>query len=366
MKNIGIVCYPTFGGSGIVATELGIELSKKYNIHFIAYEKPVRLDNSYKNIMYHKVDIPHYPLFEYPPYELALTAKIVQVVEEFKLDILHVHYAIPHAYSAVNAQSILLKKNIIIPIVTTLHGTDITLVGSSPFVLPAVNYAISKSNLITAVSEDLKKETLSIFNINHDILVIPNFIFPNKKVPFKHDEKRKKKLLHISNFRPVKRINDVIKVFAGVNSKIPSELIMIGDGPELESAKLSVKQLGLEQDVRFLGRSKDIDKFLQASDLFLLPSETESFGLVALEAMSFGVPVIASNSGGIPELVINGFNGYTYAVGDVKSMIKGALRLLTDSHLYDKFNNNAYETAEKYNVSDIVCLYEDAYMSLLN
>ena len=364
MKNIGIICYPTFGGSGIVATELGKQLSNKYVIHFISYKKPVRFDDTNNNIKYHNVDVPHYPLFEYPPYELALTAKIVQVVQEFSLDLLHVHYAIPHAYAAVNAKKILIEKKINIPIVTTLHGTDITLVVTNPHLMSAVNYAINKSDIITAVSQDLRKKTLEFFNVNHDIKVIPNFI-SCQKIDFKSNIVKKKRIIHISNFRPVKRVHDVVKVFHGIFREINSELIMIGDGPDLNSVRDLTNELGLQDSVHFLGKSKEIDNFLKYSDLFLLPSETESFGLVALESMSFGVPVISSDKGGVTELVINGFNGYNCPVGDINIMISKSKKLLMDSNLFSQMRKNAYQTAKQYDIVKIVSKYEELYFSLL-
>jgi N-acetyl-alpha-D-glucosaminyl L-malate synthase BshA len=363
---IGIICYPTFGGSGIVASELGLGLLNKHEIHFISYEKPVRLDLLKENIYYHKVNIPTYPLFEYPPYELALAARISEVVECFDLDVLHVHYAIPHAYAAVNAQQILLEKNIIIPIVTTLHGTDITLVGKSPFVLSAVNYAINKSSLVTCVSEDLKQETLTYFNIKNEIKVIPNFINLENGFSPPRILNNKKKITHISNFRPVKRIMDVIRVFVGICDKIDAELIMIGEGPDLSKAKSLVKEYNLESCVSFLGKSKNIDSILKETDLFLLPSESESFGLVALEAMSFGVPVITTNSGGITELVKDSETGYACSVGDIVNMSRVSIDLLSDSDLYSTFSANAYRRAKMYDINTIIPLYEECYATVLS
>jgi len=363
---IGIICYPTFGGSGIVASELGLGLLNKHDIHFISYEQPVRLDMSKENLYYHKVNIPTYPLFEYPPYELALAARIAEVVECFNLDVLHVHYAIPHAYAAVNAQQILLEKNITIPIVTTLHGTDITLVGKSPFVLSSVNYAINQSSLVTCVSEDLKQETLTYFNIKNEIKVIPNFINLSNGFSPPRILNNKKKITHISNFRPVKRIMDVIRVFSSISEKIDSELIMIGDGPDLLQAKSLVKEYNLEDRVSFLGKSKNIDIILKDTDLFLLPSESESFGLVALEAMSFGVPVVTTNSGGIAELVQDAETGYTCNVGDVVNMSRLSIDLLSDSDMYSKFSVNAYRRAKMYDINQIIPLYEECYSTVLN
>jgi len=363
MKNIGIVCYPTFGGSGIVASELGKALSKQHQVHFISYKKPVRFDNSNPNMFFHKVDVPIYPLFEYPPYELALTTVIVEVVEKFNLDLIHVHYAIPHAYSAINAQAILSQKGIKIPIVTTLHGTDITLVGKSPSVISAVNYAINKSSLVTAVSESLRLDTLNYFDIEREIKVIPNFIHCQEK--FISRKKNKQKIItHISNFRPVKRVLDVIDIFYRLQSQIDSNLIMIGDGPDLLSAQNLVREKNLKDKVIFMGKSNQIEDVLKKSDLFLLPSESESFGLVALEAMSFGVPIIATNSGGIIDLVQNGINGYTCNVGDVKNMSVKAIEILSDLSLHNQMSLASYDLAKKYDVNTILPMYEESYDEL--
>ena len=365
MKNIGIVCYPTFGGSGIIASQLGLGLTQKYNVHFICYEKPVKLDFSVSSLFFHKVNVPIYPLFEYPPYELALTARIVEVVQKHHLDIIHVHYAIPHAYAALNAKRILLEENIKIPIITTLHGTDITLVGKSPYIMSAVNYAINNSSIVTAVSSDLKAQTLKYFNVQKEIVVIPNFIniSQDKKLIKKHNES--KIISHISNFRPVKRVFDVINIFENILKKIDSKLIMVGDGPDLQQAKDLVYEKGLSEVVQFIGVQKDVSELLRNTDLFLLPSKNESFGLVALEAMSFGVPVIATCSGGVTELVINGFNGYTCDVGDVVSMSQRSVELLLQPKLYQTISFNAHETAQKYAMHKIVPLYEKCYQEAL-
>ena len=366
MIKIGIICYPTFGGSGIVASELGMGLASKYEVHFISYEKPVRINLNEPNIFFHKVTVPIYPLFEYPPYELALTARIVEVVKDFSLDLLHVHYAIPHAYAAVNAQQILSINNNTIPIVTTLHGTDITLVGKSPFVLSSVNYAINKSTLVTCVSKDLKEKTLQYFNIQHDIKVIPNFInIDPSNLNVNKKTNSTKILTHISNFRPVKRTLDVVKVFNNIQKNIKSELIMIGDGPDLEKTKDLVKAYGLGSSVHFVGKSNNIQSFLKKTDLFLLPSESESFGLVALEAMSFGVPVITTNSGGIVELVLDNHNGFTCHVGDIENMTLRANNLLLNNQLYDKFSIAAFNTAKQYDTKTIITLYESCYLDLI-
>ncbi len=365
MRNIGIVCYPTFGGSGIVASELGRALSHKYTVHFIAYKKPVRLNKLNENILYHKVDVPKYPLFEYPPYELALTTTIVEVVKKYNLDLIHVHYAIPHAYAAVNARQILLDNDIDIPIITTLHGTDITLVGKNPYVTSAINYAINKSSLVTAVSESLKSDTLQYFDVDKNIKVIPNFIeFKSASIPVRNNNK--KIITHISNFRPVKRILDVIRVFHGIQKEIDSCLIMIGDGPDFQVAKEMVNAECLGGSVDFIGKSNEIDGVLQKTDLFLLPSESESFGLVALEAMSFGVPVITTSSGGIVDLVIDQESGYTCKVGDVNDMSQKAISLLSDQTLYKKMSYEAYNTAKKYDINRILPMYENCYKKFID
>ena len=366
MKKIGIVCYPTFGGSGIVATELGKALSEKnFFIHFISYESPVRLDSLKKNFSFHKVKIPSYPLFHYPPYELALTAKIVEVVKKNKLDLLHVHYAIPHAYAAVNAKKILQSIGINIPIVTTLHGTDITLVGKSPFVLSAVNYAINESDAITAVSSFLKNETLNNFDIKKEIEIIPNFVDFNyhnlSENLFLKSKKKKKILTHISNFRPVKRVLDVIEIFRKVNKEIDSTLYMVGDGPDLNKCKDLVSKYKLNKKVKFFGKSKEISKILSNTDLFLLPSEKESFGLVALEAMMFACPVITTKGSGVSDLIINNENGFSHSLGDTENMSINCIKLLNDSKLFSSFSRSAYNRAKEFKVENILPLYEKIY-----
>jgi len=363
MKKIGIVCYPTFGGSGIVATELGKALSEKnYFVHFISYERPVRLGTLKKNFSFHEVKIPSYPLFHYPPYELALTAKIVEVVEEKKLDLLHVHYAVPHAYAAVNAKSILRSRGINIPIVTTLHGTDITLVGKSPFVLSAVNYAINESDCITAVSSYLKEETLRSFDIKKEIHIIPNFIdFNYYKLGPKKNKKEKKILSHISNFRPVKRVFDVIEIFKKVNKEIDCLLYMVGDGPDLKECQELVKKYNLSNNIFFVGKSQEINEILLKTDIFLLPSEKESFGLVALEAMMFSVPVITTEGSGVSDLIIHEKNGFCRPVGDVDSMSADCMKLLSESSVYDSFSYNSYLRAKEFNVDVVLPIYERIY-----
>lgn len=368
--NIAIVCYPTFGGSGVVATELGLALSKRgHHIHFITYNLPVRLEAlNDPNIHFHEVNVPDYPLFKYQPYELALSSRLVDVVKANKIDVLHVHYAIPHAYAAYMAKKMLLDSGIQIPIVTTLHGTDITLVGSHPFYKPAVTFSINHSDRVTAVSESLKQDTLRLFDIKKNINVIPNFI-DTKKIKLKGKpcersllaEKEEKILTHISNFRPLKRIMDVISIFEGVQLKIKSKLMMVGEGPEKKRAIKYVNEKGLEEQVLFLGNSNEIDKILCYSDLFLLPSEKESFGLSALEAMAHGVPIISSDAGGIPEVNKHGKTGYLSKIGDTESMTLNALSLLQNESLHKSFKKQAEQQAEKFNLESVVNQYESIY-----
>lgn len=368
--NIAIVCYPTFGGSGVVATELGLALSKRgHHIHFITYNLPVRLEAlKDPNIHFHEVNVPDYPLFKYQPYELALSSRLVDVVKANKIDVLHVHYAIPHAYAAYMAKKMLLDSGIQIPIVTTLHGTDITLVGSHPFYKPAVTFSINHSDRVTAVSESLKQDTLRLFDIKKNINVIPNFI-DTEKIKLKGKpcersllaEKEEKILTHISNFRPLKRIMDVISIFEGVQLKIKSKLMMVGEGPEKKRAIQYVNEKGLEEQVLFLGNSNEIDKILCYSDLFLLPSEKESFGLSALEAMAHGVPIISSDAGGIPEVNKHGKTGYLSKIGDTESMTLNALSLLQNESLHESFKKQAEQQAEKFNLESVVNQYESIY-----
>ena len=369
--NIAIVCYPTFGGSGVVATELGMALAKRdHNIHFITYNLPVRLEalNDPK-IHFHEVSVPDYPLFKYQPYELALSSRLVDVVRSNSIDILHVHYAIPHAYAAYMAKKMLIDEGIEIPIVTTLHGTDITLVGSHPFYNPAVTFSINHSDRVTAVSESLKHDTLNLFDIKKKIDVIPNFVDINKiKAKEKPCErsllakKEEKILTHISNFRPLKRIFDVISIYEGVAKHVKSKLMMVGEGPEKTKAIQYVKKNSLEDKILFLGNSNEIDKILCYSDLFLLPSEKESFGLSALEAMANGVPVISSNTGGITEVNINNKTGFVSKIGDIKDMTFNALTLLKNKNLHQKFKKQARIQAELFNLENIVNQYESIYV----
>ncbi len=369
--NIAIVCYPTFGGSGVVATELGLALAKRdHNIHFITYNLPVRLEalNDPK-IHFHEVSVPDYPLFKYQPYELALSSRLVDVVRSNSIDILHVHYAIPHAYAAYMAKKMLFDIGIEIPIVTTLHGTDITLVGSHPFYNPAVTFSINHSDRVTAVSESLKNDTLNLFDIKKKIDVIPNFVdinkIKNKEKPCERNllaKKEEKILTHISNFRPLKRIFDVISIYEGVAKQVKSKLMMVGEGPEKIKAIQYVKENKLEDKVLFLGNSNEIDKILCYSDLFLLPSEKESFGLSALEAMANGVPVISSNAGGITEVNINNKTGFVSKIGDVKDMTTNALTLLKDENLHQVFKKQARVQAEVFNLENVVNQYESVYV----
>lgn len=369
--NIAIVCYPTFGGSGVVATELGLALAKRdHNIHFITYNLPVRLEalNDPK-IHFHEVSVPDYPLFKYQPYELALSSRLVDVVRSNSIDILHVHYAIPHAYAAYMAKKMLIDIGIEIPIVTTLHGTDITLVGSHPFYNPAVTFSINHSDRVTAVSESLKNDTINLFDIKKKIDVIPNFVdikkIKNKEKACERNllaKKEEKILTHISNFRPLKRIFDVISIYEGVAKQVKSKLMMVGEGPEKIKAIQYVKENKLEDKVLFLGNSNEIDKILCYSDLFLLPSEKESFGLSALEAMANGVPVISSNAGGITEVNINNKTGFVSKIGDVKDMTTNALTLLKDENLHQVFKKQARVQAELFNLEIVVNQYESVYV----
>lgn len=371
--NIGIVCYPTFGGSGVVATELGKALAAKgYFVHFISYSQPARLDFFNPNIFFHEVSIYKYPLFEYLPYETILASKIVDIVKSNKLNLLHVHYAIPHASAALMAQNILKEQGINIPIVTTLHGTDITLVGKDPTYEPVVSYSINHSNAVTAVSESLKKDTYKNFNIDKDISVIPNFIDFNR---FKKQEKahfkkaiapnNEKVLVHTSNFRKVKRIEDVIKVFLTVGYEIPAKLLLIGDGPERTHIELLAKELGVFDKITFLGKQEQIEEILSVCDLFLLTSETESFGLAALEAMACEVPVISSNAGGIPEVNEHGVSGYLSNVGDIEDMAKNALLILKDEATLAKFKLGALNKALSFHIDKILPMYETVYEELV-
>ncbi|WP_309612900.1 N-acetyl-alpha-D-glucosaminyl L-malate synthase BshA [Flavobacterium sp.] len=367
---IAIVCYPTFGGSGVVATELGLELAHRgHEIHFITYRQPVRLALLNSKVHYHEVNVPEYPLFHYQPYELALSSKLVDMVKLYKIDLMHVHYAIPHAYAGYMAKQMLKNEGIKIPMVTTLHGTDITLVGNHPVYKPAVTFSINKSDIVTSVSQNLKDETNKLFNIKKEIHVIPNFIELDKirnesqischrSVMAKKEERI---VTHISNFRRVKRIPDIIKIFYKIQQKIPAKLMMVGDGPEKSRAEQLCKELGIEDKVIFFGNSNEIDQILSYSDLFLLPSETESFGLAALEAMAWSVPVISSNSGGLPEVNFDGVSGFLSNVGDVDSMAENALKILSDDTTLAQFRENALSVAQQFDIKNILPLYEALY-----
>ena len=366
---IGIVCYPTFGGSGVVATELGLELSKRgHEIHFITYKQPVRLELLNENVHFHEVHVPEYPLFHYQPYELALSSKLVDMVKLHDIELLHVHYAIPHAYAAFMAQQMLKDNGINVPIVTTLHGTDITLVGSHPFYKPAVTFSINKSDAVTSVSDSLKKDTLRLFDIKKEIEVIPNFIDVEKFQTNFTDCKRsamakeeERIITHISNFRSVKNIPDIVKIFNAIQKEIPSKLMMVGEGPEREPAEALCHKLGISDKVVFFGNSNEIDRILCFSDLFLLPSKTESFGLAALEAMASNVPVISSNSGGLPEVNNDGFSGYLSDVGNVEEMSQNAIKILKDDAVLKDFKINAKAQSLKFDLREIVPKYEAIY-----
>src|ERR1035437_6487196 len=367
---IGIVCYPTFGGSGVVATELGIALAKKgHKVHFITYSQPVRLDNYTENLFYHEVRVSDYPLFDYQPYELVLSSMLVNVVKYEKLDLLHVHYAIPHASAAYMAKQILASQGINIPFITTLHGTDITLVGKDPSFEPVITFAINQSDAVTAVSESLKEDTYKNFpSVKKQINVIPNFIcleeynfesgICKKKMYAPNGERL---LIHVSNFRKVKRIEDVLRVFDKVRKVIPAKLILIGDGPERGSIEKLCRELDTCHDIKSLGKIVNPEQILAIADLFLLPSETESFGLAALEAMASKVPVITTNSGGLPEVNVNGFTGYMSNVGDIDDMAKNAIHILKDDAVLNKFKSNAYEQATKFDIAKILPMYEELY-----
>jgi L-malate glycosyltransferase len=365
---IGIVCYPTFGGSGVVATELGKALAQNgHQIHFITYSQPTRLDFFNENLFYHEVDTSAYPLFQYTPYELALASKMVNVVKYEKLDLLHVHYAIPHASAAYMAKQILQTEGIRIPVVTTLHGTDITLVGKDVSYAPVVTFSINQSDGITAVSDDLKKDTLLHFNILKDIRVIPNFIDLGrfKKQNREHFKKiicpnGEKLIVHTSNFRAVKRVEDVVRIFYSIRRQLPVKLLLVGDGPERTKIESLCRQLGVCEDLRFLGKLEAVEEVLSLADLFIMPSEKESFGLAALEAMACEVPVISSNAGGLPELNLDGVTGFVSPVGDVDDMTKNAIHILKDENL-PFFKANALARAKAFDVVNILPLYEAYY-----
>lgn len=370
---IGIVCYPTFGGSGVVATELGKALADNgHQVHFVTYNQPARLDFFSENLFYHEVSVSKYPLFDYPPYELALASRLVDVVRFEGLDVLHVHYAIPHASAAFMAKQILMTYGIYIPVVTTLHGTDITLVGKDRTYKPVVTFSINKSDGVTAVSEHLRKDTYEFFEIENEIKVIPNFIdltrFSLK--PKDHFKKAiapsgEKILIHTSNFRKVKRTKDVISIFAKVVKKIPSKLLMVGDGEERADCEQLCRDLGVSDNVRFLGKQDAIEEILSVSDLFLMPSQSESFGLAALEAMACKVPVISTNAGGLPELNVEGVTGFLRDIGDVDGMAEKAIYILEDEARLKTFKENSLARAKKFDLSIILPIYEKYYIEVI-
>jgi N-acetyl-alpha-D-glucosaminyl L-malate synthase BshA len=370
---IGIVGYPTYGGSGVVATELGKALADKgHEIHFITYSQPVRLGAMKKNIRYHEVNVSDYPLFLYPPYELVLASKMVDVVKYEKLDLLHVHYAIPHASAAITAKQVLADEGINLPVITTLHGTDITLLGKDASFEPVISFAINKSDAVTAVSQSLRLDTYKLFGINREIEVIPNFIniekldFPNKEETRKEYAPNGEKILvHISNFRPVKRVLDVVEIFARVREEMPAKLLFVGDGPDRTKAEALCRELKICDDVIFLGSVKNPTEALSVADLFLLPSESESFGLAALEAMACEVPVISTNTGGLPEVNRHGVTGMMSHVGDVEDMAKNAKYLLSDETRLAKFKLKARERAIEFSIEKILPQYEALYNSVL-
>lgn len=371
---IAIVCYPTFGGSGVVATELGLSLAQRgHEVHFITYRQPVRLALLNPNVFFHEVNVPNYPLFHYQPYELALASKIVDSVKKYNIDILHVHYAIPHAFAGYMAKKMLEESGIKLPMVTTLHGTDITLVGNLPNYKTAVTFSINQSDVVTAVSDDLKKSTYDLFDVNKDIKVIPNFI-EEKMNDFAYVHCQRQQLAdpneriitHVSNFRKVKRINDVVETFYRVQQKMPAKLMMVGDGPERRPAEELVKSLGIRDKVIFFGNSNEVDSILKYSDLFMLPSETESFGLAALEAMACGVPVISTNAGGLPEVNVQGVTGFMSDIGNVDDMARNAIHILKDENTLNQFKSNALNHSKTFSVDNIVPIYEKIYQEALS
>jgi len=370
---IGIVCYPTFGGSGVIATELGKALADNgHQVHFVTYNQPARLDLFSENLFYHEVSVSNYPLFDFPPYELALASRLVDVVRFEKLDILHVHYAIPHASAAFMAKQILLTYGIYIPVVTTLHGTDITLVGRDRTFKPVVTFSINKSDGVTAVSNHLRNDTYQFFEIEQDIKVIPNFIDLTRFSLKAKDHFKKaiapageKIVAHTSNFRKVKRTEDVIRIFAKLIEKIPAKLLMVGDGGDRSKCEQLSRDLGVSDSVRFLGKQDAIEEILSVSDLFLMPSESESFGLAALEAMACKVPVISSNAGGLPELNVEGVTGFLKNVGDVDGMAEKAVYILEDEHRLATFKENALKRAHEFDLAKILQLYENYYVEVI-
>lgn len=370
---IAIVCYPTFGGSGVVATELGLALSHRgHEVHFITYKQPVRLEVLNSSLHFHEVNVPDYPLFHYQPYELALSSKLVDTVKTYGIELLHVHYAIPHAYAGYMAKQMLKDQGIELPIVTTLHGTDVTLVGKHPFYKPAVTFSINHSDCVTSVSDSLKQDTLNLFEVHKEIKVIPNFVDFSKHQH--HDEDCQRSLIaqdnqkiitHISNFRKVKRIDDVIEVFYRIQKKVNAILIMVGDGSERLKAMETCEQLGIESKVKFLGKSNQVYQILCYSDLFILPSSSESFGLAALEAMMMRVPVISTNVGGLPEVNIEGESGYLFELGDVEGMAQKSITLLNDEQKLEIMKDRAYTLAKRFDIESVVSQYINVYKAAL-
>lgn len=371
--NIGIVCYPTFGGSGVIATELGKGLANKgHQVHFITYQQPARLDSFHENIFYHEVRTNDYPLFDYAPYGTALASRIVDVTKHENLDLLHVHYAIPHASAAYLAKQILKTYGIHLPVVTTLHGTDITLVGKDPVYEPVVTFSMNQSDGLTAVSQSLKNDTFAHFNVEKEIEVIPNFVDFTRFNKSNKDHFKKaiapngeRILTHVSNFRKVKRVQDVIQMFCKVSQQVPSKLLMIGDGPERQMAETMARSQCCNTDVRFLGKQEAVEEILSISDLFIMPSESESFGLAALEAMACEVPVISSNAGGIPEVNIDGVTGFTVNIGDIDALAEKSLILLKNDDLLKEFKKQAYLESTKYSLDKILPVYETFYEKII-
>lgn len=371
---IGIVCYPTFGGSGVLATELGKALAQNgHQVHFITYQQPVRLNGFIPNIFYHEVQVPTYPLFDYPPYETALASTMVDVIKNNHLQLLHVHYAIPHASAAYMAKKILEQEGIHIPVITTLHGTDITLVGRDKTYAPVVAFSINQSDAITAVSQNLRDETFTHFKIEKPIEVIHNFVdvqrFARKPIDaFKKviAPNGERVLLHASNFRKIKRVQDVVLIFNKVNKHIPSKLLFVGDGPERGTAEQLCRELGVCDDVRFVGKQEQMEDILAIADLFILTSEYESFGLAALEAMAAGVPVISTNAGGLPEIMVQGVTGYMADVGDIETLSHQAMDILQSDERLQQFKNNAAQHANAFDITSIVPLYEKLYDEVLS
>ncbi|GAL01499.1 glycosyltransferase [Nonlabens ulvanivorans] len=371
---IAIVCYPTYGGSGVVATMLGTALAQRgHEIHFVTYKQPVRLELLAKNIFFHEVNVEEYPLFHYQPYDLALSSKLVNVVQEYDIELLHVHYAIPHAYAGYMAQQMLKDLGIKLPMVTTLHGTDITLVGNHPVYKPSVTFSINNSDVVTSVSDSLKRDTLDLFDITKHIDVVPNFIdMSNYKTEFTDCDRtvmafpEERIITHVSNMRPVKRIMDVVKIFEKIQEKIPAILIMVGDGPERFEAEEYAKSKKLQLQIKWVGNSTEIDRILCFTDLFLLPSEKESFGLAALEAMANKTPVISSNTGGLPEVNEDGVTGFTSNVGDIDEMAQKAIHILEDDERLLKFKNNAFAKAKEFDIQLIIPQYEKLYKNVLS